>query len=161
MKRLLLILFALVVIIPASNSASAQEEGDFRFGFRTGYYFRTNAFVIGAYGNYGITNWLNVEPGISYVCKEKSTVDVYCDFQIPLEIATYWHVYPIVGLSINDISEKSGTIDGWAGGLNIGLGTTYNLNGHWNISAQGKWMGRFPREHTSAVIIAVGIDYNF
>lgn len=77
MKRLLLILFALVVIAPTANRASAQEQDDFSFGVRTGYYFRANAFVVGAYGNYGITNWLNVEPGINYVCKEYSTVDVY------------------------------------------------------------------------------------
>ena len=161
MKRLLLILFALVVIAPTANRASAQEQGDFSFGVRTGYYFRANAFVVGAYGNYSIANWLNVEPGINYVCKEYSTVDVYCDFHIPLEIGTYWHVYPIVGISANDISENKGAIDGWAGGLNVGLGTTYTINGHWNFTAQGKWMGRFPREHTSAIIIAVGIGYNF
>lgn len=161
MKRLLLILVAIMVIIPATSHASAQDQGDFRFGFRTGYYFRTKAYAIGVYGNYGITNWLNVEPGISYICKQKSTVDVYCDFHIPLEMATYWHLYPIVGISVNDISEKSSTIDGWAGGLNLGLGTTYDINGHWNFTVQGKWMGRFPREHTSAVIISVGIGYNF
>lgn len=161
MKRLLLILFALAVITPMTNSASAQEKGDFRFGFRTGYYFRTKAYVVGVYGNYGLTDWLNLEPGINYVCKQKSTVDVYCDLQVPLEIATYWHIYPIVGIGANDISEKSGTIDGWAAGLNLGLGTSYEINGRWNLSAQAKWMGRIPREHTSSIIVAVSLGYNF
>lgn len=161
MKRLLLILFAIAVIVPTSNSASAQEQGNFRFGFRTGYYFRTKAYAVGVFGNYGLTDWLNIEPGVNIICKQKSTIDVYCDFQIPLEIATYWQVFPIVGVSIHDISEKSGTIDGWAGGLNLGLGTNYQLNGRWDVSAQAKWMGRMPREHTSAIIISVGIGYNF
>ena len=161
MKRLLLILVALVVIIPASNTASAQEQGDFRFGFRTGYYFCTNAYALGVYGNYGITDWLNIEPGINYICKQKSSVDVYCDFQVPLEIATYWHLYPIVGVSIHDISENKGEIDGWAGGLNLGIGSRYNFSGKWGFSAQAKWMGRLPQKHSNAVIVSVGIDYNF
>lgn len=161
MKQLLLILFAIAVIVPTSNSASAQEQGNFRFGFRTGYYFRTKAYAVGVFGNYGLTDWLNIEPGVNLICKQKSSIDVYCDFQIPLEIATYWQVFPIVGVSIHDISEKSSTIDGWAGGLNLGLGTNYQLNGRWDVSAQAKWMGRMPREHTSAIIISVGIGYNF
>ena len=161
MKRLLLTLFALIVILPSVSTASAQEQGDFRFGFRTGYYLNTKAYVVGVYGNYGITNWLNVEPGVNYVCKQKSTVDVYCDFQIPLEIATYWYVYPIAGVSVNDISENSGTIDGWAGGVNLGLGMTYQINGRWDTSVQAKWMGRFPKQHSNSVIIALSIGYNF
>lgn len=161
MKRLLLILFAIAVITPSTNNLSAQDSGDFRFGFRTGYYFRAKAYAVGVYGNYGLTDWLNIEPGINFMCKKKSTVDVYCDLQIPLEIATYWYVYPIVGISANDISAKNGSIDGWAAGLNLGLGTSYEINGHWNLSAQAKWMGRIPRKHRSAIIIAVGIGYNF
>ncbi|MBQ3249371.1 MAG: outer membrane beta-barrel protein [Alistipes sp.] len=161
MKRLLVALIATFILIPTTNTLSAQEEGDFRFGFRTGYYFGAKAYGIGVYGNYGITDWLNIEPGVNYVAKEKSLFDIYCDFQIPLEIATYWHIYPIIGISANDISENSGAIDGWAGGVNAGLGLSYEINDRWSVNAQGKYMWRFPTEHSSAVIVHIGIDYNF
>lgn len=161
MKRLLLSLIALCFLLPITNSASAQDEGDFRFGFRTGYYFRAKAYGLGVYGTYSITDWLNVEPGVNFICKQKSSLDIYCDFQIPLEIATYWHVYPIVGISANDISAQNGTIDGWSAGLNLGLGTMYDINRRWSVNMQGKWMGRVPKKFKSAVIISVGIGYNF
>jgi hypothetical protein len=66
-----------------------------------------------------------------------------------------------VGVSVNDITSHKGTVDGWAGGLNLGLGTRYELNSRWSANLQVKWMGRLPRQHQSAVIAAVGIDYNF
>lgn len=161
MKRLLLCLIALCVILPTTNTVSAQDDGDFKFGFRTGYYFHTKAYGLGIYGTYGIAEWLNIEPGVNYIFKDKSTVDVYCDFQIPLEVATYWYVYPIVGLSVHDITSHGGSVDGWAGGLNLGLGTTFNMNRRWSVNAQAKWMGRLPTKHANAVILSVGIDYNF
>ena len=161
MKRLLCSILAIFILMPAINSASAQDEGSFHLGIRTGYYFRAKAYVIGLYGTYGLTDWLNVEPGVNYICKQKSSVDVYCDFQVPLEVATYWYVYPIVGLSIHDISAKGGTVDGWAGGLNLGLGCSYKINDRWSVNGQCKWMGRLPRKHKSAIIAAIGMGYNF
>lgn len=161
MKRLLITLLTICVIIPASNSLSAQEQGDFRFGFRTGYYIRTKAFMVGAYGNYGLTDWLNIEPGVNVICKERSTVDIYCDLQVPLEVAPYWYFYPLVGISASDISEHNGSVDGWAAGLNVGIGTNYEFSGRWSVSAQAKWVGRIPRKHTSAVLITAGVGYNF
>ena len=163
MKRLITLAMALCLVLLSYNETSAQESGDFKFGFRAGYYFRANAFGAGVYGTYGLTNWLNIEPGVNMIFKRDCSVDVYCDFQVPLEIATYWTVYPIVGVSVNDITStsKGKIIDGWAGGLNLGLGTRYELNSRWSANLQVKWMGRFPRQHQSAVIAAVGIDYNF
>ncbi|MBQ8493845.1 MAG: outer membrane beta-barrel protein [Alistipes sp.] len=161
MKRLLLLLFICVAFIPSTNSATAQEEGDFRFGFRTGYYFGAKAYGVGIYGTYGIADWLNVEPGVNYIAKHKSSVDAYCDFHVPLEIATYWHIYPIVGVSANNISENSGSIVGWAGGVNVGIGLRYEFNDRWSINAQGKWMWRFPTKFSDAAIAHIGIDYNF
>lgn len=161
MKRLITLVMALCLYALSMSSVSAQESGDFKFGFRGGYYFRTNAFGVGVYGTYGLANWLNIEPGVNMILKKHCSVDVYCDFQVPLEIATYWTVYPIVGVSVNDITSHKGAVDGWAGGLNLGLGTRYELNSRWSANLQVKWMGRLPRQHQSAVIAAVGIDYNF
>ena len=161
MKRLILILFALTVIVPTTNKASAQTEGEFRFGFRTGYYFGTNAYALGVYGNYGITDWLNIEPGVNYIAKQHSSVDVYCDFQVPLESTTYWYIYPIVGISVNDIYDHKGGVDKWAGGVNLGLGLSYEINDRWDVSLHGKWMGRFPIKHSNAVIAHISVGYNF
>lgn len=161
MKRLLFALIALFLIAPATNTASAQEDGDFRFGIRTGYYFGVKAYGAGIYGTYGIADWLNIEPGVNFIFKQKSTVDVYCDFQIPLEIATYWYVYPIVGVCVSDISAKNGTVDGWSVGANLGLGLNYEINGRWSVNVQGKWMGRLPGKHRNAIVTSLGIGYNF
>ena len=54
-----------------------------------------------------------------------------------------------------------GTFLGVNHGNDYLLGTNYQVSGRWDVSAQAKWMGRMPREHTSAVIISVGIGYNF
>ena len=162
MKRfILLYIVALFVITPSINHASAQENEAFTFGFRTGYYFGPKAYALGIYGTYGLTDWLNIEPGINYVCKQKSTIDVYCDFQVPLSIARRWHIYPIVGVGANHISEHSGTVKGWAAGLNLGLGTKYNFGGHWDANLQCKWMGRVPKKFSNAVILNIGIGYTF
>lgn len=161
MKRLLLTLIALAMLIPTINEATAQDKGAFRLGARTGYYFRAKAYAAGIYGCYSIADWLNIEPGVNFICKEKSTVDVYCDLQVPLEVATYWYVYPIVGISAHDISAYNGKEDGWAAGLNLGLGVSYELNDRWSVNAQGKWMGRLPKKFKSAVITSVGVAYNF
>lgn len=161
MKKLLVSLVALFCILPNINSLSAQEAGDFKFGFRTGYYFRTKAYALGVYGTYSIADWLNIEPGLNFICKEKSSIDIYCDFQIPLEITTQWFIYPIAGISIHDITSHSGTVDGWAGGLNLGMGAKYEFSHRWSANGQLKWMGRIPKKHKSAVIFSVGFDYNF
>lgn len=161
MKRFLLCLVALVAISSTTTSLSAQDAGSFRFGFRTGYYFVTKAYGLGIYGNYGITDWLNIEPGVNYIMKNNSSVDVYCDFQVPLEVSTSWYIYPIIGVSANHIASHSSTVTGWAAGLNLGLGTMVNIDRRWSANAQVKWMGRLPRKHQSAVILSLGIDYNF
>ena len=106
-------------------------------------------------------NWLNIEPGLNFICKERSSIDIYCDFQIPLEITTQWFIYPIAGISIHDITSHSGTVDGWAGGLNLGMGAKYEFSHRWSANGQLKWMGRIPKKHKSAVIFSIGFDYNF
>ena len=157
MKRLMAVVVALCALLLTTNEASAQESGDFKFGFRTGYYFRANGFTTGIYGTYGITSWLNVEPGVNLVFKRGCMVDVYCDFQLPLEVTNYWAVYPIVGVSVNNVTSDKG----WAGGLNIGLGTRYELNSRWGVNMQVKLMPRLPRDYQSVVIATLGLDYNF
>lgn len=161
MRRIILCLMALLMLQAPSNNASAQDKGDFHFGARASFYARAKAFGVGIYGTYSITDWLNVEPGINLICKKHSSVDVYCDFQVPLEVAAYWHVFPIVGVSANEIGSKSANAYGWSCGLNLGLGTSYELNNHWNFNGQIKWMGQSAKNHKSAIIIAVGIGYNF
>lgn len=162
MRRVILLCaVALFAITPIVNHASAQEDRAFTFGFRTGYYFGAKAYVLGIYGTYGLADWLNIEPGINYIPKQNSSIDVYCDFQVPLSIASYWHIFPIVGISANHISEQSGTVVGWSAGLNLGLGTKYNFGGNWDVNLQCKWMGRIPTKFSNAVILNIGVGYTF
>ena len=181
MKKLLLSIFALFVIIPSLNQASAQVDEDFRFGIHAGAYLGANALTGGAYGVYGLDDWLNMEVGVNYVLKPYSFLDVYCDFQVLLEITSFWHIYPIVGLSIHDIDtpprpiedmhplvapivEQTGLtmLDGWTPGLNFGAGFYFDINYRWRVSGQAKMLRRLPQGvHKSSILILGGIDYNF
>lgn len=161
MKKFILCLVALFVLTIPTNEVSAQEKGNFRLGLRTGGYFRAKAYSVGLYGTYSICDWLNIEPGVNFICKKNSSVDIYCDLQVPLELTTYWHIYPIVGISGNHIGSVSANAYGWSCGLNLGLGTTYQLGSRWDISAQAKWMGQTAKNHKSPIIIAIGMGYNF
>lgn len=161
MKRLLICLALLCGIMLPTAEASAQEAGEFRLGLRAGYYTRAKAMGVGLYGNYGITDWLNIEPGVNVICKHDSSVDVYCDFQVPLEVTLYWHIFPIVGISVNDIASRSAHADSWSFGVNLGMGCSYDFSMRWNVTGQVKWMGQTAKNNKSPVIIQVGMGYNF
>ena len=177
MKKLLLCIFALFVIIPSQNHASAQVDEDFRFGVHAGMYIGANAPTGGAHGIYGLQDWLNMEVGVNYILKTNSFLDVYCDFQVLLEITSFWHIYPIVGISIHDIDTplrpieemhplivKSGLtmLDGWTPGLNMGAGFYYDISYRWRVSGQFKMLRRLPQGvHKNSFIVLGGIDYNF
>ena len=160
MKKLLLCIFALFVIIPSQNQASAQVDEDFRFGIHTGVYLGANALAGGAHGIYGLDDWLNMEVGVNYLLKRDSFLDIYCDFQVLLEIAPFWHIYPIVGISLHDIDTPMRPIeeinpilvdngltmlDGWTPGINAGLGVYFDLSYRWRVSGQLKMLQRFPQ----------------
>ena len=167
MKKLLLSIFAILVIIPSLNRASAQIDEDFRFGVHAGAYIGANALTAGAYGTYGLDD----------ILKPYSFLDIYCDFQVILEIASFWHVYPIIGISIHDIDTptrpldqmnpllvESGLtmLDGWAPGVNFGLGVYYDLSYRWRVSGQIKMLNRLPQGvHKNSLLMLCGIDYNF
>ncbi len=177
MKKFLLCIFALLVIAPSQNQASAQIDEDFRFGVHAGVYLGANAFTGGVHGIYGLDDWLNMEVGASYILKPNCLADIYCDFQVLLEITSFWHIYPIVGLSIHDIDTpirpieemnpliaQSGLtmLDGWTPGFNLGMGFYYDLSYRWRVSGQLKMLQRLPQGvHRNSFIMLGGIDYNF
>lgn len=177
MKKFLLCIFALFVIIPSQNQASAQIDEDFRFGIHAGAYIGANALTGGAHGIYGLDDWLNMEVGVNYILKTNSFLDVYCDFQVLLEITSFWHIYPIVGISIHDIDTparpfeemhplvaKTGVamLDGWSPGMNLGMGFYYDISYRWRVSGQLKMLQRYPQgAHKNSFILLGGIDYNF
>lgn len=177
MKKLLLCIFALFVIIPSLNHASAQVDDDFRFGIHTGAYIGANALTGGVHGTYGLDDWLNMEVGVNYILKTNSFLDVYCDLQVLLEITSFWHVYPIVGISIHDIDTPKrpfeqmhpliaqtgvAMLDGWSPGINFGMGFCYDLSYRWRVSGQFKMLQRLPPgAHKNSFVMLGGIDYNF
>ena len=177
MKKFLLSIFALFVIIPSLNEASAQIDEDFRFGIHGGAYIGANALTGGAHGIYGLDDWLNMEVGANYILKTNSFLDVYCDLQVLLEITSFWHIYPIFGLSIHKIDAtprpleemhpliaKTGMpmLDGWTPGMNMGLGFYYDLSYRWRISGKFKMLQRLPQGvRPSSFIVLAGLDYNF
>ena len=177
MKKILLSILALFVIIPSLNEASAQVDEDFRFGIHAGAYLGANAPAGGAYGVYGLDDWLNMEVGVNYLLKSYSFLDVYCDFQVLLEITDFWHIYPLVGISVHDIDTPPRPIeemhpliaqtgitmlDGWTTGFNVGAGFYFGLNYRWRFSGQVKMLRRQPQGvHKDSFVVLGGIDYNF
>ena len=177
MKKSLLSIFALFLFIPSHNQASAQVDEDFRFGVHAGAYLGANALTGGVYGTYGVDDWLNMEVGVNYILKPYSFIDVYCDFQVLLEITSFWFVYPIIGLSIHDIDTpprpfeemhplvaKTGVamLDGWSPGINFGVGAYYDISYRWRVSGQVKMLRRLPQGvHKNSFLVLAGIDYNF
>jgi hypothetical protein len=177
MKKFLLIIFASLVIIPSLNRASAQVAEDFRFGVHAGAYIGANALTGGIYGTYGVDDWLNMEVGVNYLMKTYSFLDVYCDFQVLLEIMPFLHIYPLVGISLHDIDTptrpldqmnpliaESGLtmLDGWTPGVNFGMGVSYDLSYRWRASGQVKMLSRLPQGvHKNSFVLLGGISYNF
>ncbi len=161
MKRYIAILAALICTIASCHYAAAQDKGRLSLGMRMAGYTRAKAFALGIYGNYGLTRWLDIEPGVNIMCKELSSVDIYCDLHVILELTTKSYIYPIVGISINQIGSKSQNSEGWSFAGALGAGFNYRLNHRWTTSAQCKWLSQTAANHRNPVVLSLGIEYMF
>lgn len=162
MKRYIAaILAALICTVAICDTAAAQDKGRFSLGVRMAGYTRAKAFAMGIYGNYGLTRWLDIEPGIDIMCKESSSVDIYCDLHVILELTAKSYIYPIVGVSVNQIGSKSRNSEGWSFAGALGAGFNYRLNHRWATSLQCKWLAQTAVNHRNPVVLSLGIEYKF
>lgn len=155
MKKTLLIA---ILALFAAITASAQDKDNWGIGPKIGVYTHTGAegaiFGVGATGRYSFTDNWRVEPSILALCKNGCSVDISCDVQYLFNICRDWRLYPMAGLSANDIGD-------WSCGIDLGGGADYSINRRWDISASAKWMIQTARWHKNPIVISVGAIYKF
>ena len=162
MKRFTTALIAALIIGGCgAEKVQAQRKGEFSLGARMTQYFRAKTFALGIYGNYGITRWLDIEPGINFLCKDNSSVDIYCDLHLRLEVAETCYIYPIAGIGLSDMSSESLGFDGWSFSGALGAGFNYRLNRRLTTSIQCKWIAQTAHRHRNPVSLSLGIEYAF
>lgn len=151
-------IFALLIALFAVCTVSAQDKGHWGVSPKIGIYTNTGAqgaiFGLGVSGKYSITDNWRIEPGITALFKTGCSVDVGLDVQYLFRIADEWSVYPLAGISANDIG-------GWSAGVNIGGGADFAVARDWDISAGIKWMIQTASGHHNPIIINIGTTYKF
>lgn len=152
------ILFMAFVAVLATVTASAQDKGNWGVGPKMGIYTNTGAsgaiFGIGAIGRYSVTDNWRLEPGITALFRKGCSVDINCDVQYLFDVADKWNVYPLAGLSANDIG-------GWSCGINLGGGADFEVAPNWDISAGLKWMIQTAKWHKNPIVFSLGAAYKF
>ncbi len=155
MKKILL---TAVIALFAVTAASAQDKGNWGIGPKIGIYTNTGAdgaiFGIGATGRYSFTDAWRIEPAITALCKKGCSVDINADVHYLFKVARFWDVYPLAGLSVNDIGD-------WSMGIDLGAGTDFALTRNWDLTAGVKWMIQTRSYSKNPIIISIGAVYKF
>ena len=116
---------------------------------------------VGAAGQYSITDNWRVAPSILALCKTGCSVDISADVQYLFNIAPDWHIYPLAGISANDIGD-------WSCGINLGGGADFSITRNWDVSAGFKWMIQTAKDYVpgfvkrrNPIVINIGATYRF
>ena len=146
MKKIFL---TVIVVLLAVTTVSAQYKGDWGVGPKIGVYTNAGAdgaiFGIGAAGQYSITDNWRVAPSILALCKTGCSVDISADVQYLFNIAPDWHIYPLAGISANDIGD-------WSCGINLGGGADFSITRNWDVSAGFKWMIQTAKDYVPGFV---------
>ena len=112
-------------------------------------------------GQYSITDNWRVAPSILALCKTGCSVDISADVQYLFNIAPDWHIYPLAGISANDIGD-------WSCGINLGGGADFSITRNWDVSAGFKWMIQTAKDYIpgfvkrkNPIVINIGATYRF
>ncbi len=137
--------------------ASAQGFGRWSIGPRMNIYANTGDRAIiglGAYARLPLGSMLRLEPAITALFDEGSSIDAQVDLHFPIHLSGRWGVYPLVGVTVNDIGK-------WAVGMNVGGGVDFEIAKQWDLSASVKWMPIFDGDRRNPVVISIGGAYRF
>lgn len=93
-------------------------------------------------------------PGLTILCQNNCSIDLNVDVHYLFDVAPSWKLYPLAGLSANDIF-------GWSCGINLGVGTDYAVADRWNLSAGLKYRIQTARFARNPFIISLGASYRF
>jgi len=151
-KRLLAVFASLLAIV----SASAQERGKCGLGPKLGIYTNTGGatvYGIGAEMKYNISDPLRIVPSVMWLSNDDCSMEIALDWQYMCRVAPHWHVYPLAGLSANDIR-------GWTLGIDLGLGTDYAVGKHLDVSGGLKWMVEC-NDDRNPIAVFLGMTFKF
>ena len=146
-----------VVAVFALTTASAQDQGKWGVGPKVGVYTHTGddaIFSIGAAARYSFTDNWRIEPAIAAIFEDHCSVDISADVHYLFNVARQWKVYPLAGFGVNDFGS-------WSCSINLGAGTDFTLNKHWDFSAGLKWMVQTESGRKNPILISVGATYKF
>lgn len=153
MRRFLL---SLATVILAVCAAAAQERGTTGLGPRFGVYAHTGGepvYGVGVEMRYNISDPVRVVPSVTWLFNRDCSAEIACDLHYMFRMAKRWQLYPLAGVSVNDIR-------GWSPGLNVGLGTDYAVARHIDISAGVRWLVECSRRQ-NPVVAWFGTTFKF
>ena len=136
--------------------ADAQERGDSGLGPRLGVYAHTGGepvYGIGAEFRHNISDAVRIAPSLMWLFNSGCSVEAACDLHLMLRTARHWYLYPLAGVSVNDIR-------GWNFGIDAGLGTDYAVGRHIDISVGAKWLIEIG-DRRSPIVVWAGTTFKF
>ena len=154
MKKIIL---TTIIALSSLFSLSAQEVGEFSVLPKANVYTNTGGgaiFGLGVAGRYAFSDNIRVEPALTALFKTGASIDVSADMHYIFDMTSEWKVYPLVGISANDIGS-------WSMGINFGVGTDYRIAERWDLTAGLKWMVQTAKWHKNPIIISFGGNYRF
>ena len=109
---------------------------------------------IGPVVRYNLLDGLRIEPSVMILTARGSSVDVSCNIQYAFEVARNWYLYPIAGVSFNDLYK-------FAFGFNLGGGFDYTMGYHWDLAVNVKWLGQCSSSRRNPIVSTIGVLYKF
>ncbi len=154
MKKLSLLL---IFLFAGFVTTSAQEKGQWALGPAMKVYANTGmggVVGIGPVVRVNLLDGLRLEPSVMILTARGTSVDVSCNIQYAFEVAPKWYLYPIAGISFNDIQD-------FAFGFNLGGGFDYSLGYHWDLYLNVNWLAECASKLRNPVVSTLGITYKF
>ncbi|MBP3482099.1 MAG: outer membrane beta-barrel protein [Alistipes sp.] len=150
-------LFLSIFLLAAVSGLSAQEKGRWALGPMVNVYANTGVggvVGIGPVMRYNLLDGLRIEPSVMILTAKGSSVDVACNLHYAFEVARNWYLYPIAGISFNDLYK-------FAFGFNLGGGFDYSIAYHWDLTLNVKWLGQCASSRRNPIVSTVGLFYKF
>lgn len=154
MKRVYLILAMTLLYI---TTLSAQEKGQWTLGPAMKVYANTGmggVVGLGPAARANLLDGLRLEPSVMILTSRGSSVDVSCNVHYTFEVAPKWYLYPIAGISFNDIKD-------FTFGFNLGAGFDCRLGYHWDLYLNVNWLAECSSSLRNPVVSTLGIMYRF
>lgn len=152
MKR---IIFTIIVAIVTSTTVFAQEKGEVAAISALNIYANSTTIAgIGVGARYGISDVIRLESSLVALLKAGCSIDFNAEVQYLIPLTDEFSLYPLAGLSVNEIGI-------WSMGVKIGAGAEYSLGENWGVFGGVKWMIQTAKYAPNPVILNVGVSYKF